>query len=432
MKRRDLSKLIAGTGAALMLPPFRVLATDRKRDPLSGDHLYDHVLHYTQIGEHRTGTTGDLQTADWIHNQFESYGLKAAFHPVSMNLFEVTAGFLELGSSRYRADPEWYPVATPPTGIHAPMRMLAEGEDLAVLKGKIWVAEVQMRRPVVDKAFKEKAVAAAQAGALAVVMVLTYRTKELTGRGAHGAYGQKAWCPIPLVGVAGKHEAVVAAAKRGDLARLVVQGREEQGAEALNVSASIGAGQKQIVITTPQSGMFRCGGERAGGLAVLLGLAEWVGRRKPDARYLFCTNTGHEQDGAGARLLVDEVVPPPGDVAAWLHLGSGVSTWEWRAREDGTYERSVSRSGVRNFGAVPGLTPVLKKAFEPIADLEPQSARFAGELQAYVKAGYPAFGFWGYNAFGHTVADGPEHTAPELLEPVARCLASALEMVERS
>jgi hypothetical protein len=423
---------MAGTGAGMVLPPMKLMARDTPNaDPLSGDRLYDHVVHYTQIGEHRTGTTGDRLTAEWIRREFSSYGLKAAFHPVTMNLFEVTAGFLEVGEARFRADPEWYPTPTPIDGIRAPMRMLKDGEDLSVLRGKIWVVEVQMLRPVVPREIKEKAVKAAEAGALAVVMTLTYRTRELTGRGAHGENGQKPWCPIPLVGVAGKHDAVVEAAKRGETARLVVQGREEKNAQALNVTGTVGSGKNHIIVTTPQSGMFRCGGERGGGIAVLLGLAEWVGRRDPNARYLFSANTGHEQDGSGARLLVETLAPPPEEVSAWLHLGAGVSTWQWRAREDGTFEKFVSRSGIRNFGAVPELAPLLKEAFEPIPDLEPQSERFAGELRAYVRVGYPGFGFWGYNDFGHTVADGPEHCAPELLEPVARCLARALEMIEQ-
>jgi len=431
MKRREMLKLMAGAGAATLLPPVKLAARDGQRaNPLSGDRLYGHVVRYTQIGEHRTGTTGDRLTAEWIGHELESYGLETAFHPVTMNLFEVTAGFLEIGEARFRADPEWYPTPTPVDGIRAPMRMLKDGESLSVLRGKIWVVEVAMLRPVVPREVKEQAVKAAEAGALAAVMMLTHRTRELTGRGAHGEYGQQAWCPIPLVGVAGKHDAVVEAARRGATARLVVQGREERNAQALNVTGTVGAGPKHIIVTTPQSGLFRCGGERGGGIAVLLGLAEWVAGRTPKARYLFSTNTGHEQDGSGARLLAETLVPPPDRVAAWLHLGAGVSTWQWRARDDGTFEKYVSASGIRNFGAVPELVPLLKEAFEPIPDLEPQSELFAGELRAYVRLGYPGFGFWGYNDFGHTTADGPEHGAPELLEPVARCLAHALELIE--
>lgn len=432
MKRRDLFKLAAGTGAVLLMPNVELMAAERKSiSPLSGDRLYDHVVQYTQIGEHRTGTTGDRLTAEWIAREFKRFGLATEFHPVTMNLFEVSSGFLELDYHRFRADPEWYPTPTPAEGVRAPMRVLESGEDIRVLKNSIWVVEVQMERPVIPLEIKERALEAAKAGALAVVMLLTYRTDELTGRGAHRQWGQEPWCPIPLVGVAGKYRNVFEAAKRGETARLVVVGREKKNHQALNVTGTVGKGDKTIIVTTPQSGMFRCGGERGGGIAVLLGLAEWAGGRKPDVRYLFSTNTGHEQDGSGARLLLETLVPPPEKVVGWLHLGAGVSSWQWRKRDDGTFERFATRSGILNFGAVPALVPALTEAFAPIADLAPQSERFAGELRAYVNAGYPGFGFWGYNDFGHTVADGPEQVAPALLEPVASSLAKALAMIEQ-
>jgi hypothetical protein len=146
MKRQDVLILMGGAGAAMVLPPAKLMARDNpKADPLSGDRLYGHVVHYTQIGEHRTGTTGDRLTAERIRRELESYGLEATFHPVTMHLFEVTAGFLE-------------------------------------------------------------------------------------------------------------------AARRRETARLVAQGREENDAQALNVTGTIGSGNKQIIVTTPQSVMFRCGG----------------------------------------------------------------------------------------------------------------------------------------------------------------------------
>ncbi|XOV87949.1 MAG: hypothetical protein ACFHX7_23830 [Pseudomonadota bacterium] len=434
MNRREIFKWIAGIGATTLLPAMRTATASAAQvgiSTLDGDRLYDHLVRYTQLGEHRTGTTGDLLTAQWIHDEFSSYGLKADLHPVRMNLFEVTAGFLEINHQRFRADPEWYPTATPHEGVRAPMRVKREDEAFSVLRGKIWVVPVQMERPVVPREIKEQALEAAKAGAVGVVMLLTFRSDELTGRGAHGQWGQKPWCPVPLVGVAGKHAEVLDAARGGATARLVVQGREQLGHHAMNVTGTIGQGEKLIVVTTPHSGLFRCGGERGGGIAILLGLAEWVCQRNPAVRYLFATNTGHEQDGSGAEYLVEHVVPAPDEVTAWLHLGSGVATWDWHKREDGTFERASKQSGVRNFGSVPKFIPLLTRAFEPVPGLIPQSERMAGELRAYVRAGYPAFGFWGYNHYGHTVADGPEQSAPALLEPVARCLAEALIAIEQ-
>lgn len=286
-----------------------------------------------------------------------------------------------------------------------------------------------MERPVVSREMKNRALKTAEAGAVGVVMVLRFRTSELTGRGAHGEYGQRPWIGIPLVAVAAKHQAVINAARQGAMARLVVQGKETKDASAFNVMGTTGAGDKHIIITTPQSGMFRCGGERGGGIALMLGLAEWAGRREGKARYLFSSNTGHEQSGSGVRVVLEQA-PAPGQVAAWLHLGSGIATWNWLPRADGTFERAAFAGGVRNFGTVPALLPLLQSEFAGIPGLKPQTERFVGELRAYVEQGYPAFGFWGSNQFGHTVADGPEQSDPALLEPVGTSHIRTLEAME--
>jgi hypothetical protein len=46
--------------------------------------------------------------------------------------------------------------------------------------------------------------------------------------------------------------------------------------------------------------------------------------------------------------------------------------------------------------------------------------------------GYRSFGFYGGNRYVHTVVDRADQTAPELLEPVARGLAAALEAIEEA
>ncbi|MEX0941051.1 MAG: hypothetical protein WD002_00730 [Pseudomonadales bacterium] len=442
MNRRTACKLLAGTSGTLLMAPGRSIFGSAMRNPVAGSRLYNHVLEYTRLGEHRTGTAGDLATSAWVREKFEAFGLEANLVPVKLNLFEVDSAFIEIDHVRFRADPEWFPTSTPSNGVTAPLRMLSEGEDVSVLRGHIWVTEVQMERPVIPKEVKERALDAARAGALGVVMVTRFRTDELTGRGAHGEAGHNKWIPIPLVAVAAKHKAIVSAAKRGVKARLVVTGTEQPNANAYNVTGTNtrvntkahtekGNDAKYIIVTTPQSGMFRCGGERGGGIALLLGLAEWAGRRNGKTRYLFSTNTGHEQSGSGAHKLL-EAVPHPDQVAAWLHLGSGMSSWHWRPRKDGTFERYTEKSGVRNFGASPSLLPLLSESFKPIPDLEPQSQRYAGELRHYIDAGYASFGFWGYNQFGHTLADGPEQVSPSLLEPVGECLVRALEVIERT
>ena len=65
-----------------------------------------------------------------------------------------------------------------------------------------------------------------------------------------------------------------------------------------------------------------------------------------------------------------------------------------------------------------------------VPDLKPRTVLPGGELKAYMEHGYRSFGFFGGNRYFHTVVDGPEQTAPELLEPIARGLADALLAIE--
>lgn len=430
MTRRQLLAAATAAAGATLVRPARAADPDRF---LSGQALYDHVLTYTGLGEHRTGTKGDLATSEWVRGVFEAAGLLAEKQPVPFRLFETEECYLEIGGTRLRTDPEYFPVATPPKGITAPLRRLAEGEPLAALAGSIWLTETTRYSMAVPRELRERAAAAGEAGALGVVIVVASRSGELLGRGAIPPAGDTDWSTVPIVAAAPKDALTIdAAAKAGTPVRLVVTGREQPDAVAYNVIGRWqGEGSKRIVVTTPQSGMFRCGGERGGGIALCLGLAQWVGARRPATSYLFSTNTGHEQWGRGMRRMQEEIAPKPEEVTAWLHLGSGIGSWDWRRNADDELEPYVRYPGsVRNFGSVPRFVPLLTEAFSHIEGLRPQSERFAGELAFYVEEGYPAFGFWGQNLFHHTVADGPEQTAPELLEPIAIGLRRALLAME--
>lgn len=427
--RRQTLALAAGVLGSSLAPASAI-----ETDPaMTGAALYDHVLAYTGLGEHRTGTKGDLATSDWIAQIFSQAGLATRKQPVPFRLFEVAESYLEVGGARLRTDPEYFPVATPPEGIAAPLRRLAEGEPLEALKGKIWLTATEKVSMTVPRALRERAAAAGKAGALGVVIVVASHTGDLLGRGAIPPAGDTDWSSVPIVAAAPKDApAIEAALASGSPVRLVLTGREDPRANAYNVIGRWqGDSAKTIVVTTPQSGMFRCGGERGGGIALCLGLARWIGARRPKATYFFSTNTGHEQSGRGAQALHAELAPKPEEVAAWLHLGSGIGSWDWRKGPDGGLERYSGAPGnVRNFGSVPQFVPLLTKAFAHIEGLRPQTERFAGELGYYVDQGYPAFGFWGANAFHHTVADGPEQTAPEVLEPIGRALTNALLAIE--
>lgn len=399
-------------------------------DPLSGKRLYKDVVHYTSLGEHRTGTKVDLETSAWLLDEMTRAGLQAEYLPFTLRLFDMKACWVEVGGVKYQGYPEWFPTATGPVPVKNLLATLPEGASLGALKGKVWLTESRARRGTISAKMKRRIDEAGKAGALAAVVLIRHESGELAGRNVGKPWNEGPWCSIPLVGVAMKHkEALMAAAKRGAAASVLVDGEDRPGSTANDVVGRIGDGRNLIIVTTPSSGLSFCGGERGPGVALLLGLARWVGQRKLQTRYLFSANSGHEFMGLGVYPLVEKVVPPPDKVKCWLHLGSGIANWHWEETSEGL-EKTIRQGGINNFVSSPEFVPILEKAFAHVSDLKPRTVLPGGELQVYMERGYSSFGFFGGNRYFHTVVDGPEQTAPELLEPIARGLAKTLTAIE--
>ena len=92
--------------------------------------------------------------------------------------------------------------------------------------------------------------------------------------------------PIPTLFVAPKDDVALGiAALTGSQVRMTIHGEDRRGEDAVlahNVVARIERGPRWIVVTTPISGWFGCGGERGPGVALFLGLARWIGRQESD------------------------------------------------------------------------------------------------------------------------------------------------------
>lgn len=416
-----------GAGGLLMARPTQ-------QDPLAGARLYQDVVSYAGMGGHRTGSTIDMKTSEWMRDGLAKAGFQTEYLQCkSRNVFELRKCVVETGGVVYAGDPEWFPTATGPRPVTAPLVRLAEGAPLSALRGKIWMLEDPRGDLSLDGAIKERVDQAGKAGALAAVVAINTASGELLGRTVPPEQNEAPWCSIPLVGVAWKHrDALFAAAARNAEAGVIVDGEVKPGVRPRNVMGRIGKGKDVIVVTTPISALTQSGGERGPGIAILLGLARWLSQRQPRCRYLFSGNTGHETHGTGAYALLG-VLPPPAEVRAWLHLGASIAN-RYPATSAGLMLDEVAvqrRAGTVGFVSAPVLVPILQKAFADIPGLRPTTEAALGELPEYLKRGYRAFGFFGGNRVFHTWGDGPEQAVPELMERVARALARSLDMIEK-
>ena len=271
--------------------------------------------------------------------------------------------------------------------------------------------------------------AASKAGAAGIVAVTESATKEIIALNTPAGAGP--W-PIPVVLVGQRDEPLlVAAARSGIDASLLLDGEDDSQAQAKNVIARVDQGRDLIVISTPQSGWFRCAGERGPGIALFLGLARWASRRKSGSSFLFVSTSGHELGGLGMSAFLKDLAPARERVLCWIHLGAGIATYSWEETAAGL-RRLREPDSKRLLMSTPDLVPVLTTTFAGLTGLTPTVDRAVGEYEFMHKAGYRVFGIAAGHRFHHTPADSPETTGPEIMEPVARALVRTIESLEPS
>lgn len=408
--------------------------------PLSGTRLYEDVIAYYNLGEHRTASEADLRTSQWLIGHLRAAGLKATPQTFRLRQFFVHETRLTIGErigdgggdGSIRAFPLWFPKSTGTSPINGSLILLDKSPGPPSLKGKIALVKFpfDVRATVVSGSGHAEAIlAASKAGASAVVAITEGSTREIIALNA--VAGAEPW-PIPVVLVSAYDEvALMSAGRSGAKASLLLDGLDDRDAKANNVIARLDRGKELIVVSTPQSGWFRCAGERGPGIALFLGLARWASRRPSGSSFLFVSTSGHELGGLGMRAFHKELAPPPERVLCWVHLGAGIATYSWDETPSGL-KRVQEPDSRRSLMTSPDLVPVLSATFAGLPGLTPVVGRPLGEFELMIKAGYRTFGIAAAHRFHHTSADSPEMTGAEILEPVGRALVNSLESLERS
>jgi hypothetical protein len=407
---------------------------------MNGSALFADVVHYVDFGIHRTAYPGDMRTAEWVRDELALAGFRARLLPWMVNQVFLEEVVLEVAGNLFDAFPGWYPKLTGPAPLTAELAFYDPGDASGTLQGKVAYIPLSKVRfdDLTEGGISEYAAGAAARGAVALCVPITSLVPDSGLVKAGNVRGNRQEPqPIPALFVAPKDDdAMRTAALAGTAVRLTIDGDDRRGASAVpayNVIARIERGPRWIVVTTPLSGWFRCGGERGPGVALFLGLARWIGRREPsDLSWLFIANSGHELGYLGAEISLEQVdVPPPEDVVAWIHLGAAIATRSWRKTSDG-FEPTTEYNPFTFLQGSGELVPMLRQAFADIPHLIPGSLLFLGELEVIHQAGYTVFGFFGEHHYFHQAEDTARETTPELLEPMGRSLLEAVSALESS
>jgi hypothetical protein len=398
--------------------------------PISGESLYRDVIAYYNIGEHRAASVSDLQTSNWLARELKAAGLSSALQRFKFQQYFPLATTLKLADANVRAFPLWPPRVTPSSGIRSALETFDRQTGPRNLNGQFAVVRFPFNARAAVTAgsgHAELINAAVKSGASAIIAITESATGEIIALNVDPTVER--W-PVPVVLVGGRdQELLLGAARKKIEATLRVEGKYENQAEAANVIARAGRGDRLIVISTPQSGWFRCAAERGPGIALFLGLARWAARRASDTGFLFVSTSAHELGGLGMEAFLKELAPKPDRLLFWVHLGAGIAAYTWEDTANGP-RRLREVDARRILMTTKQLEPVLVETFAGLPGLTPTPGRAVGEFELLARAGYRAFGIAGAHKFHHTPADSPEMTGPEILEPVATALVKTIDALE--
>lgn len=397
-------------------------------DPLTGARLYADVERYVALGRHRTGSRADHATAEWLAEALIVAGFRVERQEWHFDRYDVGRACVTASGQRVFGLPQWPVRTTKPGGIRAKAAPI-DGD----LRGKIAVVSFpySSHADITNRSYEALLHHAFAGGAAAVIAVTEGPTGEVI---ALNAPNPDPW-PIPVLLVAPREAGFLwSAAQNGGELHLVIEADLKRGASALNAIGRLEHGRATVVVSTPMSGWYTCGGERGPGIALWRGLARWAAARKDPVNWCFVATSGHEIGHGGMNRFMHDGAPAQAETLLWLHLGAGIATWRWRPGESGSLVTTGEVNPDRYCLASAPILDSARDAFEGEPGLEtPIEARHdraAGEFADVLRHGYePALSIFSACQHHHVPGDVAANTDGAILEPVARGLVHIIANV---
>ena len=358
---------------------------------------------YEEQGIHRTGTTVDRMSADWLADEVRQIGLEPVFEEFSLSRVDPVDASLAVDDRRIEGLPLFDGAFTSSAGIAGPLGSL-NGD------ASIGLAEIAPNAAAADALGEARRQNRHQA-----IVVIT--------RGARPGF-----CPSnaesflrpfgpPVLQVAGEEAPFLADCARRGAKALLTAHIERAQAEAFNVTALVPGTDRSIaplVVMTPRSGWWWCASERGGGLACWLEIMRATRDARPVRDVLFVASSGHELGHLGLDAFIARrpgLVPA---AKAWVHLGANIGA----ARGPGN-NLQASDDEMELM-----MAEVMTRAGLPIDRRLPRGAVPRGEAENVHRGGGRYISIIGNNELFHNTSDrGADVIDLKVIERFARAFA---------
>jgi hypothetical protein len=271
------------------------------------------IEEYGQQGFHRTGTTIDRQSGDWLFEQVNRLGIGAGREPFSLSRVDPGLCRLLVGNRPVEGLPLFDGTFT--------------GED--GVRGRLGPIDTEAEIGLVDAPPNTAA-----AGPLGDAR-RQHRHKAIVcvTRG-----GRPGLCPSnadaflrpfgpPVLQVSSEDWPLLRdTAERRDVVQLTAS-VTRTAATALNITAKItGVSQAlpPLVVMTPRSGWYASASERGGGIACWLELMRVLQQARPPRDVLFVATSGHELGHLGIDAFVASRPGIVTEAVGWMHFGANI------------------------------------------------------------------------------------------------------------
>jgi hypothetical protein len=420
----------------------------------AGKKLYKDLKYYAKLGDHRTATSVDSATAQWLKSRLKEAGFSVHMMPYFTNqFFPKTTSVTVNKHTKLEAFPVWWPQPTTAKGETGKITT-----DANNVSGKIFLFD--NASGTVNQAVQTTIKTAAANGAIGVIVVLTSAatpSPEYYGQNAQqllsydpsadpGDGDQTPW-KIPVVTVGRKDRPALQNAVDNQLdVKIISTGYTKISAISYVVVGTLERGDpsKTMIVSSPSSGWFDDAGERGSGIAIWLALAKWAAKDTSGVNWVFMSSSGHELNFRGTnQWLTSTLIPAPGDVYLWTHLGADVITYDYSQNADGTLSRMDQpvKQYIKYYTpSTPNqsIIDAMTNSFDPTVNAQANSLNIlglqksitAGDLYYAKYRGYTSLLYFsGGNPTFHTRQDRPEISSPELLQPMALLIQATLQQV---
>ena len=373
-------------------------------------HVRADIEGWDAISEHRTGTSGDLATAEWLADTIRAVGAEPTLDVFPFRRRTLRECAIQADGRRAEGVPLFDGGLTDEAGFTCPLTQL-DGTD-----GGIAVTTF-------GPGASSGALSAARRRAYRAVVAGSRAPDIVPGLALANApqYGKPYGPPVLQVATQ-DGEWLDAAAEAGSSARFVAHATIED-TEACNVQTRIpgrDANASPLVIMTPRSSWWTSTAERGGGIAAWLACIRQFAKEPGRSDVLFTANTGHELGHVGLAHYMAGHPKLAKQARAWIHLGANFAAADCRLGE------ATLASGVR-YQASPdlfdmGLETLAAFGIAP-AEITPVDVRPGGEAQNVFDAGGSYISLLGKNPWFHHPDDRwPKTIDLEKIETICRAV----------